>query len=95
MTEPEQFADDLWVVEGSNVRDFRIWFTTRMVIVRLSNGFLWVDSPVHAMSDELKSVTALGPVRYLIAATPRHVWRLTAARFFKATSSQTEATSSH
>ena len=72
----EQFADDLWVVEGPNVRDFGIVFTTRMVIARLSDGSLWVDSPVPASSDTLRRVTALGPVRYLVSATPRHVWRL-------------------
>ena len=58
------------------MRDFGIMFTTRMVIARLSDGALWVDSPVPASSDTLKGVTALGPVRYLVAATPRHVWRL-------------------
>ncbi|MGB2625841.1 MAG: hypothetical protein WAK20_03575, partial [Candidatus Acidiferrum sp.] len=29
MKECEQFADDLWVVDGPNVRDFGIVFTTR------------------------------------------------------------------
>ena len=28
--------------------------------------------------DTLKRMTALGPVRYLVAATPRHLWRLAA-----------------
>jgi hypothetical protein len=76
MSKFEQFADDLWVVEGPNVRDFGIMFTTRMVVARLSDGSLWVNSPVSVPSDTLKRVTALGPVRYLVAATPRHVWRL-------------------
>ncbi|MFZ0884475.1 MAG: DUF4336 domain-containing protein [Candidatus Acidiferrales bacterium] len=76
--ECEEFADHLWVVEGPNVRDFGAIFTTRMVIAKLSNGSLWVNSPVSVTSDTLKRVTALGPVRYLVAATPRHIWRLTA-----------------
>jgi hypothetical protein len=76
MAEFEEFADDLWVVEGPNVRDFGITFTTRMVIARLSDGSLWIDSPVSVSSDTLKRVTASGPIRYLVAATPRHVWRL-------------------
>jgi glyoxylase-like metal-dependent hydrolase (beta-lactamase superfamily II) len=29
-------------------------------------------------SETLKHITELGPVRYLVAATPRHVWRLAA-----------------
>ncbi|MGA8074831.1 MAG: DUF4336 domain-containing protein [Candidatus Acidiferrales bacterium] len=76
MTECEEFADDLWVMEGPNVRDFGIIFTTRMVIARLSDGSLWVDSPVSVTSDTLKRVIALGPVQHLVAATPRHIWRL-------------------
>ena len=76
MTGSEEFAEDLWVVEGPNVRDFGIIFTTRMVIARLSDGSLWVDSPVSVTTDTLKRVIALGPVQYIVAATPRHVWRL-------------------
>lgn len=72
----QEFAKDVWIVEGPNVRDFGILFTTRMVIVRLSDGSLWVDSPVSVPPDMLRRIIALGPVRYLVAATPRHVWRL-------------------
>ena len=53
-----------------------VWFTTRMAIVKLANGSIWVDSPVPAPFDTLKPITELGPVRYLLAATTRHVWRL-------------------
>jgi hypothetical protein len=72
----EKFAEDVWVVEGPNVRDMGIIFTTRMSIVKLADGSLWVDSPVAVSSDILERITLLGPVRYLVAATPRHVWRL-------------------
>lgn len=47
-----------------------------MTVVKLANGSLWVNSPVSVPFDTLKRITALGPVRYLVAATPRHVWRL-------------------
>ena len=78
MAEWEQFADDLWVVEGPNVRDMGFMFTTRMAIAKLSDGSVWLNSPVPVSFDILKRITELGPVRYLLAATPRHVWRLTA-----------------
>jgi Domain of unknown function (DUF4336) len=77
MAEWEQFADQLWVVEGPNVRDMGFMFTTRMTVARLSDGSVWVNSPVAVSFDMLKRITELGPVRYLLAATPRHVWRLT------------------
>jgi hypothetical protein len=65
-------------VDGSNVRDFGLMFTTRMVIVKLSDGSLWLSSPVSVPFDTLQQITKLGIVRYLVAATPRHVWRLEA-----------------
>ncbi len=70
------WADNICIVEGPQVRDMGIMFTTRMTIVKLANGSLWLDSPVPAPFETLQHITELGPVRYLIAATPRHVWRL-------------------
>jgi hypothetical protein len=78
MTDPSAFAESVWIVDGPNVRDMGVMFTTRMTIVKLSNGSLWVESPVSVDSETLKRITELGNVKYLVAATPRHVWRLTA-----------------
>lgn len=71
-----EFADNIWLVDGPVVRDMGIFFTTRMTIVKLSDGALWISSPVPASFAALQSIAALGDVRYLVAATPRHVWRL-------------------
>lgn len=76
MASLQAFGDGIWIVDGPNVRDFGVLFTTRMTIVRLSDGALWVSSPVSVPFDTLKQITDLGPVKYLVAATPRHVWRL-------------------
>jgi hypothetical protein len=76
MPECQAFAKNVWTIDGPNVRDFGVMFTTRMVVVRLSDGSVWVNSPVSVPFDTLKDITVLGPVRYLVAATPRHVWRL-------------------
>jgi hypothetical protein len=54
-------------------------FTTRMTIVKLTDGSIWIESPIPVLPDALKAITDLGPVRYLVANTPRHVWRLEAA----------------
>jgi hypothetical protein len=53
-----------------------VMFTTRMTVVKLNDGSIWVDSPVPVQTDTLKAIAELGPVRYLVAGTPRHVWRL-------------------
>jgi len=76
MPELQAFAKNIWIVDGPNVRDMGVMFTTRMTVVKLSDNSLWVDSPVHVPFETLKVITELGPVRYLVAATPRHVWRL-------------------
>jgi hypothetical protein len=72
----QAFPINVSIIDGPNVRDMGIMFTTRMTVVKLANGSLWVDSPVPVPFDTLKRITELGPVRYLVAATPRHVWRL-------------------
>ena len=76
MPDLQAFAKDGWIADGPRVRDFGVMFTTRMEVVKLSNGSLWVNSPVVVPFDTLQRITQLGPVRYLVAATPRHVWRL-------------------
>ncbi len=55
-----------------------VMFTTRMALVKLSDGALWVSSPVAVSPDTLRFIDSVGPVKYLIAGTPRHVWRLAA-----------------
>lgn len=74
----QAFADNVWIVDGPNVRDMGVMFTTRMIVVKLASGSVWVDSPVPVPFETLQRITELGPVRYLVAATPRHVWRLEA-----------------
>ncbi|HET6387228.1 MAG TPA: DUF4336 domain-containing protein [Armatimonadota bacterium] len=76
MRDLSSFAENIWIVDGANVRDFGLTWTTRMTIVRLSDGSLWVNSPVPVSFDRLQQIVGLGPVSYLVAATPRHVWRL-------------------
>lgn len=78
MPSMQAFAQNVWIVDGPNVRDMGVMFTTRMIVVKLANGSLWVDSPVPVPFETLQRITELGPVSYLVAATPRHVWRLEA-----------------
>jgi hypothetical protein len=76
VTDLQAFAENVWIADGPLVRDMGVWFTTRMSVVKLINGSLWVNSPVSVSPNTLQRIMALGPVRYLVAATPRHVWRL-------------------
>lgn len=75
--ELEALGPDLWVAEGPTAIDLLVVpYPTRMTIVRLPDGGLWVSSPIPVSFDELRALSDLGPVRHLVSATPRHQWRL-------------------
>jgi len=71
-------AENIWTVDGPVIGMKWLWtalpFPTRMTIVRLADGGLWIHSPV-ALSDSLKAeLAALGPVRFLVAPNKIHYW---------------------
>ncbi|PKQ04317.1 MAG: DUF4336 domain-containing protein [Alphaproteobacteria bacterium HGW-Alphaproteobacteria-12] len=71
-------ARDIWIVDGPVIGmkwlGLRLPFPTRMTIVRLADGGLWVHSPV-AITQALKAeVDALGPVRFIVAPNKIHYW---------------------
>ena len=59
--------DDLWIVDGPEIDFYRMDFPTRMTVVRLSSGDLWLHSPIAFSADLLQDLQALGPIRHLIA----------------------------
>ncbi|ACY17312.1 DUF4336 domain-containing protein [Haliangium ochraceum] len=65
-------APSLWVADGPRVRMFGIPFDTRMSVVRLGDGGLWLHSPVPPTPALLEATSALGPVRHLIAPNKLH-----------------------
>jgi hypothetical protein len=63
---------DLWIADGPVVSFFSFPYPTRMAIVRLAGGDLWVWSPV-ALTPELRAeVEALGSVRHVVAPNKLH-----------------------
>ena len=50
MPDLQPFAKNLRIFDGPNVRDMGFMFTTRMAVVTLSDGSLWVNSPVSVPS---------------------------------------------
>lgn len=71
-------AEDLWIVDGPVIRFGMPWpkmpFPTRMTIIRLSDGGLFVHSPTHLTEDLRAEVDALGPVRFIIGPNRIHYW---------------------
>ncbi len=68
----DPFGPDIWIGEGPVVPFFGFPYPTRMVVMRLSDGGLFVWSPI-ALTPELKAaVDALGRVRFLVSPNALH-----------------------
>ncbi|MCV0370472.1 DUF4336 domain-containing protein [Filomicrobium sp.] len=71
-------ADDVWIVDGPLIRFgmpmFKMPFPTRMSIVRLAGGDLFVHSPTPLTRDLKAEVEALGCPRWIIGPNRIHYW---------------------
>jgi hypothetical protein len=68
----EQAGDSLWIAEGEIVSFYGAPYPTRSAIARLSNGDLWVWSPVKLTGGLRAEVDRLGPVRHLVSPNKLH-----------------------
>lgn len=78
----EELATDLWIFDGEPVRFMSLPYSTRMTVVRLASGDLWVHSPIRLSAAIKARLKTLGPVRYLIA--PNHLHHLFLAQWVEA-----------
>jgi len=67
----QHIATNLWV-EARKLRFWGLETGTRMSVVRLSNGSLFVHSPVELDNDTRSEVEKLGSVRVVIAPSRMH-----------------------
>ena len=68
----ESIADDVWICDGPTVSFFGFPYPTRMAIIRLPSGTLFVWSPV-ALDDALAAeVEALGEVGHIVEPNALH-----------------------
>jgi hypothetical protein len=67
------FGPDIWISDGPElVAALRFHYPTRMAVIRLENGDLFIWSPT-ALTDGLRAgVDALGTVRHLVAPNSLH-----------------------
>jgi len=68
----EPLAPEIWVADGGVVSFFGVDYPTRMVVVRLADGGLWLWSPIEPTAGLEKQVRALGPVRHLVSPNKLH-----------------------
>jgi hypothetical protein len=67
-----QFGKEMWTADGPSVSVAGFVFPTRTIVIRLSDGALFVWSPI-ALPSELKvAIDCLGPVRHIVAPNRLH-----------------------
>jgi hypothetical protein len=71
-TQLHQVGKEIWIYEGSTVSFYGFPFSTRMTVVRLENGDLWLHSPEKINSALMRELTQLGIVRHLVSPNKLH-----------------------
>jgi hypothetical protein len=67
-----ELGPDLWTAEGPAVSFFGFAYPTRMAVIRLSDGGLFVWSPIALAPALRQAVEALGQVRFLVSPNRLH-----------------------
>ena len=68
----QAFGPSLYVADGPTVPFFGFPYPTRMAVARLSDGNLWVWSPIALTEALVSAVEAIGPVRYILSPNKIH-----------------------
>lgn len=67
-----EHGEDLWLADGPLVSFLGLPYPTRMAVVRLADGGLWIWSPIELTSTLAREVGELGPVRHLVEPNKIH-----------------------
>ena len=72
MSPLQRFGDRIWICDGPRVRMMTIPFATRMTIVEVEPGSLWIHSPLEPTPKLQEAVEALGAVKFIVAPNKVH-----------------------
>ncbi len=71
-------ADDIWIVDGPVIRfgipGIKFPFPTRMTVIRLGSGELFVHSPTPLTPDLRAEIEREGRVRFIVGPNRIHYW---------------------
>ena len=68
----QPIGDRIWIADGPTVSFYGFPYPTRMAIVRLDDGDLWVWSPVGLSNELAGEIEALGNVGHLVSPNKIH-----------------------
>ena len=66
------FAPEIWIADGAIVSTAGFHYGTRMAVIRLSDGGLFIWSPIKLTPELRASVDVLGDVRHLVPPNSLH-----------------------
>lgn len=71
-------GEKVWIVDGPEIRfsylGLQLPFPTRMTVIKLPDGGLWIHSPTSLSETLANEVLKAGPVQFLIAPNTLHYW---------------------
>lgn len=68
----EPFGPSLYVADGPIVSFFGFPYPTRMAVAHLSDGSVWVWSPIALTRELADEVQSIGPVHYIVSPNKLH-----------------------
>lgn len=68
----QPLGDNIWFADGPVVSFYTFPYPTRMVVVRLGSGDLWLWSPIALDTGLSDEISHLGPVRHLVSPNALH-----------------------
>ena len=68
----EEFGPSLYLANGPTVSFYGFPYPTRMVVVRLADGSLWIWSPIALTRELINEIEALGPVHHIVSPNKIH-----------------------
>ncbi|SFM70113.1 DUF4336 domain-containing protein [Marinobacter zhejiangensis] len=68
----KSLGQGIWIFDGGTVSFCGMPYSTRMTVVRLASGQLWIHSPVALTPGLRLELDAMGPVAYLVAPNALH-----------------------
>ncbi|VAX38269.1 hypothetical protein MNBD_UNCLBAC01-2043 [hydrothermal vent metagenome] len=68
----KQLDSNLWIYDGSTVSWYTMPYTTRMTVVRLDDGKIWIHSPEKILDGLINEIRELGEVEYIISPNKIH-----------------------
>lgn len=68
----QQLGERLWIADGSYINAMGIPLPTRMIVVLLDSGELWLHSPIKWSRSLEEDLLALGPVAHLVSPNKYH-----------------------